>query len=67
MLPTLNIYKFPAKEHQVVDSCDAHEILVSEILCEKCLEYFPLILQNFKQVKWTKNVRFTISSILSTQ
>ena len=54
MLPTLNLCRIPAKEHQVVDSCAANEILVSEIFCWKYLEYVTLILPNYKKVKWAK-------------
>ena len=32
ILHTLNVYKFPAQEHQVVDCWVANEISVSEIL-----------------------------------
>ena len=63
----LNVYEIPAKEHQVVDSCAADEISVSEILFGKYLEYVPLILRNYKNVKRIKVVRFTISSILRGQ
>ena len=63
---TLNVYKISAKEHQVVDRCAADEISVSVILFGKYLEYVPLVLRNYKKVKRTKVVRFTISSILST-
>ena len=63
----LNVYEIPAKEHQVVDSCAADEISVSEILFGKYLEYVPLILHNYKNVKRIKVVRFTISSILRGQ
>ena len=49
---TMNIYIYiyiiPAKEHQVVDRSGAEEILISEILLWKYLEYVHLILQNYK-------------------
>ena len=63
----MNVYKISAKEHQVVDRCAADEMSVSEILFGKYLEYVTLILRNYKKVRRTKVVRFTISSILSTQ
>ena len=67
ILHTLNVYKIPAKKHQVVDSCAADEISVSEILFGKYLEYVLLILHNYKKAKRTKVVRFIISCILSAQ
>ena len=42
------IYIIPAKEHQVVDRSGAEEILISETLLWKYLEYVHLILQNYK-------------------
>ena len=49
---TMNIYIYiyiiPAKEHQVVDRSGAEEILISETLLWKYLEYVHLILQNYK-------------------
>ena len=42
------IYIIPAKEHQVVDCSGAEEILISETLLWKYLEYVHLILQNYK-------------------
>ena len=49
---TMNIYIYiyiiPAKEHQVVDCSGAEEILISETLLWKYLEYVHLILQNYK-------------------
>ena len=49
---TMNIYIYiyiiPAKEHQVVDHSGAEEILISETLLWKYLEYVHLILQNYK-------------------
>ena len=67
ILQTLNVYKFPAKEHQAVDRWDAEEISVSEILLWKYLEYVPLILHNYKKLNAAKVVRFTISSFLTVQ
>ena len=67
MLQTLNVYKFPAKEHQAVDRWDAEEISVSEILLWKYLEYVPLILHNYNKLNGAKVVRFTISSFLTVQ
>ena len=62
-----NVYKTPAKEHQVVGCWATDEISVSEILFSKYLEYFPIILHNYKTLKSTKLIIFTISSFLSTQ
>ena len=42
------IYIIPAKEHQVVDRSGAEEILISETLLWKYLEYVHLIFQNYK-------------------
>ena len=66
---TLNVYKIPAKEHQVVDTWNAHNISVSETLFWKYLEYVVLlILPNWKKKpKASKIDRFWISSILSVQ
>ena len=40
---TLNVYKITGKEHQVVDFWVTDEVLASEILFWKYLEYAPLI------------------------
>ena len=65
LLHKLNVCKISAKERQVVHSWNLDEISVSETLFGKYLEYVPLILRNYKKVKWTKVVRVTISYILN--
>ena len=63
----LNVYKIPAKEHQVVDHSEADEISVSQVLFWKYLEYVPLILRNHKKLNSIKIVGFKTSSFSSTQ
>ena len=60
------IYIIPAKEHQVVDRSGGEEILISETLFWKYLEYVHLILQNYKKLK-AKVVRYTLSSFLGAK
>ena len=67
LLHMLNVYKIPAKEHQVVDFRVADQISASEVLFWKYLAYFTLKLHNYKKLKTTKFLRFTIFSILSVQ
>ena len=67
LLQTLNVYKIPAKEHQVVDRWDADEISVSKVLFWKYLEYVHLILRNHKKIKRMKIARSKISSFSSAQ
>ena len=67
LLYTLNLYKVPAKEHQVDDRWVADEISVLEILLWKYVENVPLILHNYQKLKITNIVRFTISAFLSAQ
>ena len=55
LLHTLNVYKIPRKEHQVVDFWVAYKILASEILFWKYSKYVPLIECNYKK---TKNAEF---------
>ena len=62
LLYTLNLYKVPAKEHQVDDRLVADEISVLEILLWKYIENVPIILRNYEKVKITNIVRFTIST-----
>ena len=62
-----NVYKTPAKEDQVVDPWATDEIWVSEILFSEYLEYFPTILRNYKTLKSTKMIIFTISSFINPQ
>ena len=67
LLHTLNVYKIPAKEHQVVDLWVADEMSASEILLWNYLEYVPLIFHIYKKLKRTKFLWFTIfSSLIST-
>ena len=63
LLHMLNIYKIPAKEHQVVDFWVADQISASEVLFWKYLAYFTLKLHNYKKLKTTKFLRLTIFSI----
>ena len=56
LLRTLNVYKIPAKEHQVADTWAADEIWVSRILLSKYSEYVPLTLRNYKKLKKAKIV-----------
>ena len=67
ILHAFNSYKISEKDHQVVDSWAAYEISVLEILFRKYLEYVPIILRNYKKLKRTKIVRFTITSFLIAQ
>ena len=67
ILHTLNVFRVPTKEHQVVDCWATDEILVLETLFCKCLEYATLILRKYKKVERTKIIIFTIFSFLSTQ
>ena len=46
LLNTLNVYKNPGKEHQVVDFIVADEISILEILFWEYWEYVLLILNN---------------------
>ena len=62
LLYTLNLYKVPAKEHQVDDRLVADELSVLEILLWKYIENVPTILRNYEKVKITNIVRFTIST-----
>ena len=62
LLCTLNLYKVPAKEHQVDDRLVADEISVLEILLWKYIENVPIMLRNYEKVKITNIVRFTIST-----
>ena len=55
LLHSLNVYKIPGKEHQVVE------------LFSKYLENVPLKLRNYKKLKRTKFVWFTNFSSLSPQ
>ena len=63
----MNVYKSRAKVHQVVYRSTVVKILISEILFWKYLEYVPLTTRNYKELKRTKIVIFTISSFLSVQ
>ena len=65
LLHTLNVYKIPRKEHQVVHFWVADKISTSELLFWKYLEYVSLILRNYKKLKSTKFLQFTIFSILN--
>ena len=56
----LNVYKVPAKEHQVVDSWAADKMSFSEILFWKYVEYVPLILHNSKKLRRKEFVRFGV-------
>ena len=67
ILQTLNVYKIPAKEHQIAYRWDADEISVSQILFWKYLEYVPLTLHSYKKLNNTKIVGFESSSFLSAQ
>ena len=64
---TLNLYKIPAKEHQVVGHVAADQISISEILFWKYSECLPITLRNYKKLKRRQIVRFTIFSFLSAQ
>ena len=55
ILQTLNLYKIPSKQHQVVDYSDADEISVSKILFWKYLDNVPIILRNYKKTKQDEN------------
>ena len=67
LLYTLNLYKVPAKEHQVDDRLVADEISVLEILLWKYIENVPIMLRNYEKVKITNIIRFTISAFLTAQ
>ena len=67
LLHTLNVYKIPRKEHQVVDFWVADKILASEILFWKYSKYVPLIECNYKKLKMPSFLWFRKSSILSTK
>ena len=54
ILQTLDSYKIPAKEHQVVDRLAADEISISEMFLEY-LKSVPLVLENYKKTKGDKN------------
>ena len=62
LLHRLNVYKIPRKEHQVVDFWDTDEISALEILFWKYSEYASPILGNYKKLKRTKYIWFTILS-----
>ena len=55
---TLNIFKIPAKEHDLVLRWTGDEISVLKILFCKYLKYVPLILLHFKKLKTTKVLRY---------
>ena len=67
LLHRLNIYKFPRKEHQVVDFWVSDQLAAWKILFRKYLEYVPLIKHNYKKLKMPKFLWFTICSIFNGQ
>ena len=67
ILRTLHVDKIPAKEHQVVDPKAADKMSILEILFWKYSECPPIILGNYKKLKWRQIVRFTFPSFLSAQ
>ena len=59
--------KFLQKKHQVVGPSGAYEISVYEILLWKYLEFVPVILCNYKELKGANIFIFTASSFPNAQ
>ena len=59
---TLNVYKIPAKEHQLVLRWIADKISVLKTLFCKYLKYVPLTLLHFKELKTGKILRLNFFS-----
>ena len=60
------IYTF-CQKHQVVGPSGAYEISFDEILFWKYLEFVPIILCNYKELKMAKFFKFIASSFPNSQ